>query len=176
MGALHRSWRNTPQIASIGVVAEAIDEAARESYLHREFIPLAEHSRRTTSADAQSLPIEPRNPYKTGIAPVPIPRAAPAAVLPSCWADQAHRDSSPAQSSSQPLDKMRHFRHRLPSAEAAKNPTRGPKILVPDSPNRPIAHSTKFDTFDTVLLPLRHPHGPNRPAPHTKKRRSEPNS
>jgi GNAT superfamily N-acetyltransferase len=44
--ALHRSWQNTAQIASIGVVAEAIDEAAREFYRHHEFIPLAEHHRK----------------------------------------------------------------------------------------------------------------------------------
>jgi len=32
--------------ASVGVVAEAIDDAAREFYLHHEFIPLLEHPRR----------------------------------------------------------------------------------------------------------------------------------
>jgi len=46
MDALLRSWKNTAQIASIGVVAEAIDEAAREFYLHHEFIPLGEDPRK----------------------------------------------------------------------------------------------------------------------------------
>jgi GNAT superfamily N-acetyltransferase len=43
MDALYRSWENSAQVASIGVVAEAIDEAARRFYLHHEFIALAEH-------------------------------------------------------------------------------------------------------------------------------------
>ena len=42
MDALHRSWRNTAEVASVGVVAEAIDEAARDFYLHHEFVPVAE--------------------------------------------------------------------------------------------------------------------------------------
>jgi GNAT superfamily N-acetyltransferase len=46
MDALHRSWRNTVEVASVGVVAEAIDEAARKFYLHHEFIPLLDHSRK----------------------------------------------------------------------------------------------------------------------------------
>lgn len=46
MDALYRSWKNTTQIASVGVVAEAIDNAAREFYLHHEFIPLLEHPRK----------------------------------------------------------------------------------------------------------------------------------
>ena len=46
MDALYRSWRNTAEIASVGVVAEAIDNAARDFYLHHEFIPLAEHPRK----------------------------------------------------------------------------------------------------------------------------------
>ena len=46
MDALHRSWKNTTQIASVGVVAEAIDDAAREFYLHHEFVPMADHPRR----------------------------------------------------------------------------------------------------------------------------------
>jgi GNAT superfamily N-acetyltransferase len=41
--ALRRSWDNTGQVASVGVIAEAIDEAARRFYLHHEFAPLAEH-------------------------------------------------------------------------------------------------------------------------------------
>jgi GNAT superfamily N-acetyltransferase len=43
MDALYRSWKNADEIASIGVVAEAIDERAREFYLHHEFLALVEH-------------------------------------------------------------------------------------------------------------------------------------
>ena len=43
MDALCRSWKNTAEIASVGVVAEAYDEAARRFYLHHEFISPAEH-------------------------------------------------------------------------------------------------------------------------------------
>lgn len=39
--ALWRSWKNTSEIASVAVVAEAIDDSARQFYLHHEFIPLA---------------------------------------------------------------------------------------------------------------------------------------
>jgi GNAT superfamily N-acetyltransferase len=46
MDALHRSWKNTSEIASVGVIAEAIDDSAREFYLHHEFIPLLEHPRK----------------------------------------------------------------------------------------------------------------------------------
>ena len=46
MDALHRSWKNSTQVASMGVVAEAIDDAARRFYLHHEFIGLAEHPRK----------------------------------------------------------------------------------------------------------------------------------
>lgn len=46
MDALYRSWKNTTEVASVGVVAEAIDEAARKFYLHHEFIPLLEHPRK----------------------------------------------------------------------------------------------------------------------------------
>lgn len=46
MDALQRSWKNTAQVASVGVVAEAIDETARRFYLHHEFIPLLEHPRK----------------------------------------------------------------------------------------------------------------------------------
>jgi GNAT superfamily N-acetyltransferase len=46
MDALHRSWKNTAEVASIGVVAEAYDEAARTFYLRHEFIPLAEHPKK----------------------------------------------------------------------------------------------------------------------------------
>jgi len=43
MDALNRSWKNTVEVASVGVVAEAYDEAAREFYLHYEFRPLEGH-------------------------------------------------------------------------------------------------------------------------------------
>lgn len=43
MDALRRCWKNTAEVASIGVVVEAIDESARAFYQHHEFIPLAEH-------------------------------------------------------------------------------------------------------------------------------------
>jgi GNAT superfamily N-acetyltransferase len=46
MDALHRSWKNTTEVASAGVVAEAVDDSAREFYLHHEFIPVLEHPRK----------------------------------------------------------------------------------------------------------------------------------
>jgi GNAT superfamily N-acetyltransferase len=46
MDALNRCWKNTVEVASVGVVAEAHDEAARAFYLHHEFIPLADHPRK----------------------------------------------------------------------------------------------------------------------------------
>jgi GNAT superfamily N-acetyltransferase len=46
LDALYRSWKNTVEVASVGVVAEAYDETARRFYLHHEFIPLAEHPRK----------------------------------------------------------------------------------------------------------------------------------
>lgn len=46
MDALHRSWKNTAQVASAGVVAEAIDEAAGKFYLHHQFIPVPGHPRK----------------------------------------------------------------------------------------------------------------------------------
>lgn len=46
MDALHRSWKNTAEVASVGVVAEAIDDVARKFYLHHEFMPLLEHQRK----------------------------------------------------------------------------------------------------------------------------------
>jgi len=46
MDALHWSWKNTAEIGSVGVAAEAIDEIARDFYLHHEFIPLLEHARK----------------------------------------------------------------------------------------------------------------------------------
>jgi predicted GNAT family N-acyltransferase len=46
MDALHRSWRNTAEVASLGVVVDALDDAARSFYLHHEFLPLPDHPNR----------------------------------------------------------------------------------------------------------------------------------
>ena len=46
MDALYRSWKNTTEVASAGVVAEAIDNSAREFYLHHEFLALPDHPRK----------------------------------------------------------------------------------------------------------------------------------
>ena len=43
MDALHRSWIATSEVASVGVVVEALDESARAFYLHHEFVPLQDH-------------------------------------------------------------------------------------------------------------------------------------
>jgi predicted GNAT family N-acyltransferase len=43
LDALYRSWRNTSQVASVGVVADALDENARAFYIHHEFMPLKDH-------------------------------------------------------------------------------------------------------------------------------------
>jgi GNAT superfamily N-acetyltransferase len=43
MDASHRSWKNTVEVASIGVVVEALDGAARAFYLHHEFMELHGH-------------------------------------------------------------------------------------------------------------------------------------
>ncbi len=43
MDALHRSWKITSEVASVGVVVEALDETARSFYIHHEFVPLADH-------------------------------------------------------------------------------------------------------------------------------------
>ena len=43
MDALCRSWKNTAEIASIGVVVEAWDDSARAFYQHHEFLPLPDH-------------------------------------------------------------------------------------------------------------------------------------
>jgi predicted GNAT family N-acyltransferase len=45
MDALHRSWRNTTEVASVGVV-KALDGADRSFYLRHEFIPLLDHPNR----------------------------------------------------------------------------------------------------------------------------------
>ena len=44
MDALYRSWKNTAEIGSIGVVAEAYDESARAFYRHHEFTSLADRA------------------------------------------------------------------------------------------------------------------------------------
>jgi predicted GNAT family N-acyltransferase len=41
--ALYRSWRNTAEVASVGVVVEALNENARAFYLHYEFKSLRDH-------------------------------------------------------------------------------------------------------------------------------------
>jgi GNAT superfamily N-acetyltransferase len=46
MDALFRSWRSTAEIASAGVVAEAVDDAAVRFYRRHEFIPIAGHGRK----------------------------------------------------------------------------------------------------------------------------------
>lgn len=43
MDALDRSWRNTSEVASVGVVVDALDERARAFYQHYEFQLLADH-------------------------------------------------------------------------------------------------------------------------------------
>jgi predicted GNAT family N-acyltransferase len=43
MDALHRSWRNTSEVASVGVVVEALDSNARAFYLRHEFESLQDH-------------------------------------------------------------------------------------------------------------------------------------
>jgi GNAT superfamily N-acetyltransferase len=43
MDALHRSWKITAQVASIGVIVDAYDEAAQAFYRRHEFIPLPDH-------------------------------------------------------------------------------------------------------------------------------------
>ena len=46
MDALYRGWKNSAEVASVGVVAEAFDESARAFYLHHEFIRLVEHAKK----------------------------------------------------------------------------------------------------------------------------------
>jgi len=43
MDALHRSWRNTSEVASVGVVVEASNEIARSFYRHHEFVSFQDH-------------------------------------------------------------------------------------------------------------------------------------
>lgn len=44
--ALQRSWRNTAEVGSVAVIAEAISEAAASFYRRYGFEPLADHQRR----------------------------------------------------------------------------------------------------------------------------------
>ena len=49
---------NSAQVASVGVVAEAIDESARKFYLHHEFAPLRERFRDDQLPELLCLPIQ----------------------------------------------------------------------------------------------------------------------
>lgn len=46
MDGLRRSYQNTKEIASVGVVAEALAEIARAFYIHHEFMPMLNHPNR----------------------------------------------------------------------------------------------------------------------------------
>jgi hypothetical protein len=46
MDAWFRSWKNTTEAASVGVVAGAYNESVRDFYLHHEFISLLDHPRK----------------------------------------------------------------------------------------------------------------------------------
>ena len=46
MDALFRSWKSTAAVASVGVVAEAMNDAARAFYLGHEFVPFVDQPRR----------------------------------------------------------------------------------------------------------------------------------
>jgi predicted GNAT family N-acyltransferase len=52
MDALYRSWENTREIGSVGVVVEAYNESAEEFYRHHEFISLPGQFRRLLMAMA----------------------------------------------------------------------------------------------------------------------------
>jgi predicted GNAT family N-acyltransferase len=52
MDALHRSWKNTAEVASVGVVVEALDDSAKAFYRHHEFIPLTDHPNKLSLAMA----------------------------------------------------------------------------------------------------------------------------
>lgn len=43
MDALHRSWKATGEVASVGVVVEALNDGARAFYRHHEFVSLRDH-------------------------------------------------------------------------------------------------------------------------------------
>lgn len=44
MDALHRSLRNTSEVASIGVIVDALDESAAAFYSHYEFVRVPGHA------------------------------------------------------------------------------------------------------------------------------------
>jgi len=44
--ALERSWRNTAEVGSIGVIVDALDDRARGFYRHHEFIELRDRPNR----------------------------------------------------------------------------------------------------------------------------------
>ncbi len=46
MDALLRSWKSTEVVASVGVVAEAMNDAARAFYESYKFIPLTDQPRK----------------------------------------------------------------------------------------------------------------------------------
>ena len=46
MDALHRSWKNTGEIGSVGVVVEAYDENAEKFYRHHEFASLLDQPKK----------------------------------------------------------------------------------------------------------------------------------
>jgi GNAT superfamily N-acetyltransferase len=46
MDALFRSWKSAAAVASVGVVAEAMNDAAHAFYVNHEFIPLVDQPRK----------------------------------------------------------------------------------------------------------------------------------
>jgi GNAT superfamily N-acetyltransferase len=46
MDALFRSWKSSAAVASVGVVAEAMNDAARAFYVRHGFLPLADQPRK----------------------------------------------------------------------------------------------------------------------------------
>jgi GNAT superfamily N-acetyltransferase len=44
--ALYRSWRNTSEVGSVGVLVDALDEKAHAFYLHHQFAPLRDSPNR----------------------------------------------------------------------------------------------------------------------------------
>lgn len=53
LDALSRSWRNTAEVGSVGVVVDALDEKARAFYLHHDFIQLRDCPNRLFRAMAE---------------------------------------------------------------------------------------------------------------------------
>jgi hypothetical protein len=46
MDSMRRSWNNTLEIASVGLIVEAYDESAERFYRHYQFATLPGHSRK----------------------------------------------------------------------------------------------------------------------------------